>query len=237
MKILAIEGSATVASVAIYDDGAIIADYSIEYKKTHSQTLMPMIDTVLTVTETELEMIDAIAVAKGPGSFTGLRIAASTAKGLGMAMDKPIVGVSTLEAMAVAGSMCQGLICPMMDARRGNVYGAIFKCEDGRLTRISEDELISVEDLAIKLRGLNDDIIFVGDGTDTCREKLKGFLEGFAGRLTWASACFNRQRASYVAMLGAEYLKRGETVSAEDFLPDYLRASQAEREMAEKLGK
>lgn len=231
MKILALEGSAMVASVAILDDEKVIADYSTDYKKTHSQTLMTMIDAVLKMTDMDVTELDAIAVAKGPGSFTGIRIAASTAKGLGMALDKPVIGVSTLEAMAVGMELSGKVICPIIDARRQQVYAATFEYIDGKLVRLSEDELIVIDDLIAKLNASGREVIFLGDGVDTLGEMLKSNL---TCGCTFAPAAMNRQRASYVAIRAREYYLAGKYESALEFLPEYLKETQAERELKEK---
>ena len=133
MKILALDSSGIVASVAVVEDDTLLAEYTVNYKKTHSQTLLPMLDEIVKMTELELESIDAIAVAAGPGSFTGLRIGSATAKGLGLALKKPLVAVPTVDALAYNLYDAQGLICPIMDARRKQVYTGIYRFEEHQL--------------------------------------------------------------------------------------------------------
>ena len=151
MRILALDSSGLVASVAVVEDGAVddqvIAEYTVNYKKTHSQTLLPMLDEIVKMTELDLKTIDAIAVAKGPGSFTGLRIGSATAKGLGLALDKPLVGIPTVEALAYNLYDVNGLICPIMDARRKQVYTGIYRYEDHRLVTVKDQMAVGIEEL------------------------------------------------------------------------------------------
>lgn len=231
MKILAIEGSATVASVAICEDDVVIAEYTLNYKKTHSQTLMPMIDDVMRMTETKPEDIELIAVAKGPGSFTGLRIVAATAKGFAMAIDKPIVGVPTIDAMAMGYMDSDKLICPMLDARRGNVYSGIYEFENRNQKVLMNTDLIIVEELLDKLNDIGREVIFVGDCLENVKELIKGKLNV---DYTIAPELNNLPRASFVARLGKLYFEECKSIVAQDFLPDYFRESQAERELKNK---
>ena len=138
MRVLALDSSGIVASVAVVEDDTLVAEYTVNYKKTHSQTLLPMLDEIVKMTELDLKTIDAIAVAKGPGSFTGLRIGSATAKGLGLALDKPLVGIPTVEALAYNLYDVNGLICPIMDARRKQVYTGIYRYEDHRLVTVKD---------------------------------------------------------------------------------------------------
>ena len=141
MKILALDSSGIVASVAVVEDDTLLAEYTVNYKKTHSQTLLPMLDEIVKMTELELESVDAIAVAAGPGSFTGLRIGSATAKGLGLALKKPLVAVPTVDALAYNLYDAQGLICPIMDARRKQVYTGIYRFEEHQLMTLKEQYL------------------------------------------------------------------------------------------------
>ena len=152
MKILGLDSSGIVASVAVVEDDTMIAEYSVNYKKTHSQTLLPMLDEVAKMTELDLNTIDAIAVAGGPGSFTGLRIGSATAKGLGLALDKPLISVPTVEALAFNLYDVQGLICPIMDARRSQVYTGIYEFADGRFNILLENSAITFDEL-MELKG------------------------------------------------------------------------------------
>lgn len=231
MRILAIEGSSTVASVAICDDDVIIAEYTINYKKTHSQTLMPMIDAIMKMTEVSPESIDAIAVAQGPGSFTGLRIAAASAKGFAMAIGKPIIGVPTMDAMAVGHIDSTKLICPMLDARRTQVYTGLYEFENREPVRVLDTSVILVKELVEKLNALGREVVFLGDGIDNNKEYIENNINV---PYSYATAVNNIQRASYVALLAKKYYDEGKYVSADMYLPDYLKESQAERELKEK---
>lgn len=158
MRILALDSSGLVAGVAVLEsenekkDAQTIAEYTVNYKKTHSQTLLPMLDEIVKMTELDLDTIDAIAIASGPGSFTGLRIGSATAKGLGLALKKPLVEVPTLEGLAYNLCGTEGLICPIMDARRGQVYTGIYACADNELKVMEEQMAVPIEELAEKLK-------------------------------------------------------------------------------------
>lgn len=232
MKALGIESSGMVASVAIVEDDQLLAEYTVNYKKTHSQTLLPMLDEIVKMTESDLSDIDVIAISAGPGSFTGLRIGSATGKGLGLALNKPIVSVPSLEGMAMNLCMCEGLICPMMDARRKQVYSGIYQFTDGELKVVEEQKVVPVEELAEKLKQYQKPVIVLGDGADVNKELLKETLQG---QVRFAPAHLNRQRAGAVARLGIIYTQQGKAQEAKDHQPDYLHPSQAEREREERL--
>ena len=165
MRILAIESSAVTASVAILTDDVLTAEYTVNYKKTHSQTLLPMIDEICKMTETEPESFDLIAVSQGPGSFTGLRIGAATGKGIALALDKKMVAVPTLKAMAYNVSETDCLICPVMDARRQHLYTALYRLDkDGKPQEVLAQSLLSYEELIKLLNEKNEPVLFIGDG-------------------------------------------------------------------------
>ena len=233
MRIVAIDSSGLVASVAILENDSILATYSVNYKKTHSQTLLPMLQEIMQMTEFDKTTIDAIAVAKGPGSFTGLRIGSATAKGLGLALGKPIIEVPTVDALAYQ-LYGMSLICPMMDARRGQVYTGIYTFVNGEMQVIQEQCAISVEELAGRLKEecekYGKKVVLLGDGVPVYREKVQEILQG---QCEFAPASCNRQRAACVAVLGQSLAAAGKTVSSDDFAPEYLRMSQAERERME----
>ncbi len=234
MKILGLDSSGIVASVAVVEDDVLIAEYTVNYKKTHSQTLLPMLDEIVKMTELDLNSVDAIAVAAGPGSFTGLRIGSATAKGLGLALKKPLVAIPTVEGLAYNLYDTQGIICPIMDARRKQVYTGIYCFEDHRL-RVLEDQMaVPMEELISKLNKLGQPVTFLGDGVPVFREMIRQEL---AVPFVFAPAHVNKQRAAAVAALGLEYYREGKTQTAMEHIPDYLRVSQAERERAEKLKK
>lgn len=226
MKILGIESSSLVASAAIVTDDILTAEYTVNFKKTHSQTLLPMIDEIVRMTETELETIDAIAVSGGPGSFTGLRIGSATAKGLGLALKKPLIHIPTVDAMAWNLWGARGLVCPIMDAKRNQVYTGIYRMENG-LEAVKEQCAMDMGALAEELNRLGEPVIFLGDGVPVYKEIIE---ECVKVPVAFAPAHLNRQRAAAVAALGAIYFAEGKTETAAEHGPDYLRKSQAERE-------
>ena len=231
MKILALDSSGIVASVAVVEDDTLLAEYTVNYKKTHSQTLLPMLDEIVKMTELELESVDAIAVAAGPGSFTGLRIGSATAKGLGLALKKPLVAVPTVDALAYNLYDAQGLICPIMDARRKQVYTGIYRFEEHQLMTLKEQWAAPIEELLEELNQRGEMVTFLGDGVPVFRELI---AEKLQVPYSFAPAYMNRQRAAVVGSLGICYYREGKFETAAEHKPDYLRISQAERERAEK---
>ena len=230
MRILGIESSSLVASVAIVEDGVTMAEYTANFQKTHSQTLLPMIDAMVSLLDVDLSTIDAIAVSGGPGSFTGLRIGSATAKGLGLALNKPLIHVPTLDGTAYNMFGASGLICPIMDARRNQVYTGIYRFEK-EFQVVMEQDALDMNDLIDKLNAMGERVIFLGDGVPV-HEKL--IAEKLTVPYDIAPAHVNRQRAASVAALGAVYFAEGKTETAEEHGPDYLRKSQAEREREER---
>ena len=226
MKILAIESSSLVASAAIVQDDVLVAEYTVDYKKTHSQTLLPMIDEIVRMTETDLHTVDAIAVSGGPGSFTGLRIGGTTAKGLGLALDKPLIHVPTVDALAYNLYGCGKLICPIMDARRSQVYTGLYRFGDG-FEVIKKTDALAIDAVLGELKLRREQVVFLGDGVPVHREHI---IEVLGNQAEFAPASVSRQRAASVACLGAELYAAGQYESADEFTPDYLRMSQAERE-------
>ena len=222
MKILGIDSSGIVASVAVVENDDLIAEYTVNYKKTHSQTLLPMLDEIAKMTELDLNTVDAIAVAAGPGSFTGLRIGSATAKGLGLALKKPLVSVPTVEALAYNLYDTAGLICPIMDARRSQVYTGIYRFRDHRLETVEGQMAAPIAELLEKLNGY---------GVPVFRNIIE---ETLTVPFSFAPAHVNKQRAGAVAALGAVYYAEGRAQTAAEHVPDYLRVSQAERERAER---
>lgn len=231
MRILAMDSSGLVATVAILEDEEMIAEYTVNYKKTHSQTLLPMLDEIVKMTEFDLSTIDAIAIAGGPGSFTGLRIGAATAKGLGLALDKPLIHIPTVDGMAYCLFGQSGIICPIMDARRNQVYTGLYRFTEGQFQIIEEQMALSVQELIEKLNQYGEKVTFLGDGVPVYK---KQFEEGLTCDFAFAPAHLNRQRAAAVGVLGMKYYQEGKVESARDHRPEYLRLSQAERERAEK---
>lgn len=231
MKILGIESAALVASVAILDEDITIAEYTTNFKKTHSETLLPMLDEIIKMTGIDCSELSAIAVSGGPGSFTGLRIGAACAKGLGLALDLPLIHVPTLDAMALNIYSSDAIIVPIMDARRNQVYTGIYK-NDCNLEIIKESMAVAIDELFEILKDLDNKkeikkIIFLGDGVPVFREYIDKNLEIAHD---FAPANLNRQRASNIAMLGLKMFKEGKSLLSDDMRPEYLRKSQAERE-------
>ena len=227
MLILAFESTAKAASAALVRDGKLLSQYSQCSGLTHSRTLLPMGEDMLKNAELSLQDVDLIAVAHGPGSFTGVRIGVSMVKGLAWAADKPCVGVSTLEAMAWHGLAAGGLVCPVMDARRSQVYNALFRIEDGQPRRLTEDRPIALEELAEELRAYNESVFLIGDGAELSFRALaeKGIP------CVLAPENLRMQSAWGVAMAAQDKTPG----TADTLLPVYLRLSQAERERQERL--
>ncbi len=237
MRILALDSSGMVASVAVLDriqtDSKLLCEYSVNYKKTHSQTLLPMLDTVAQMTELDLATIDAIAVAAGPGSFTGLRIGGATAKGLGLSLDVPLIAIPTLEGLAYNLWGTDRLVCPILDARRDQVYTGIYEFRDGKLIVLEDQMAIGIEELGERLKGYDREVIFLGDGVPVFGTRLQEEIMKDRA-ISFAPENMNRQRAASVGALAFTYYEEGRTVSAADFVPEYLRPSQAERVRKER---
>lgn len=229
MRILGIESSSLVASVAVVTDDVLTAEYTVNFKKTHSQTLLPMIDEVARMLELDLKTVDAIAVSGGPGSFTGLRIGSATAKGLGLALDKPLIHVPTVDAMAYNLYGTSAVICPIMDARRNQVYTGLYTFrEEFRVIR--PQCAMDIRELIEELNEAAAQVIFLGDGVPVYKQVIEEMMT--VGH-SFAPAQSNCQRAASVAALGAVYYAEGRVESAMDHAPDYLRKAQAERELEE----
>lgn len=231
MKILGLDSSGLVAGVAVVEDGILLAEYTTDYKKTHSQTLLPMLEELTRMIELDLNTVDAIAIASGPGSFTGLRIGSATAKGLGLALNKPLVEVPTLEGLAWNLWGTGRLVCPLMDARRNQVYTAVYEFipqgEVFKLQTVMPQAPIDIVGLLEQLNEIGREVIFLGDGVpvyfDLIREHAKVSY-------SLAPASCNRQRAACIAALGAVYFAEGRIVGAGEHKPEYLRKSQAEQD-------
>lgn len=234
MKILGIDSSGLVASAAIADEKNIIAEFTVNNKQTHSQTLLPMIEKVVDMSGIELEQIDAIAIAAGPGSFTGLRIGSATAKGIGLALKKPVVSVPTLEGLAYRVSVFDGIICPIMDARRNQVYTGIYKMDKGNLVCLSEQKAVDIHEIMEELEKYDEKVIFLGDGVEVQRETIE---KEFKKEYCFAPIHLSKQGAAAVAVLGDIYFNQGKAEDAAEHKPIYLRKSQAEREREERLKK
>lgn len=245
MKILAIEASGQVCGTAVLEDDTLVADYNILYKKTHSQSLVPMMDEVKRMIDLDLETVDAIAVTKGPGSFTGIRIGAATAKGLALALNRLIIPVPTVESIAwnLCGTGSEQVICPIMDARRSQVYTGVYEsnqCTAAGCSRqtawqmltLKDQCVISIEEICAILNCIGSSVVFLGDGVPVYREKIAGLMRV---PYSFAPAHLSRQRAGSTAALAMQFWReKGDAclVNADDFRPDYLRLSQAERDRA-----
>jgi tRNA threonylcarbamoyladenosine biosynthesis protein TsaB len=237
MKLIALDSSGLVASVAILEDDILRAEYTVNYKKTHSQTLLPMLDEISKMVQLDVKDLDFIAVAAGPGSFTGLRIGSATAKGLGLALDIPIVEVPTLAGLAFNLFDAKGLVCPIMDARRKQVYNGIYRYENHKLITVTDQRPIAVADLAEELNSMDpaltqDGIIFLGDGVPVYRDLLDSLLKI---PHIYAPDSVNKQRAASVGSLAEIYYQEGKAIPADQHVPIYLRKSQAEREREARL--
>ena len=233
MTILAFETSAKAASVALFREGVLLGETYQNTGLTHSQTLLSMAESLMASCGVAAGDIDAVGVAAGPGSFTGVRIGVAAAKGFAWGREIPCVGVSTLAAMAVGLGAWQGYVCPVMDARRSQVYNALFRVDCGKYTRIREDRAISLRDLGEDVKNLSEPIFLVGDGSVLCYNTL---LETVPG-LVLPPEHRRHQRAAGVALEAARILETGERPSGAELVPNYLRLSQAERERLERMEK
>ena len=231
MKILALDSSGLVASVAVVENDNLLGEYTMNYKKTHTQTLLPMLDQVAGMMELDLNTIDVIAVSAGPGSFTGLRIGSATAKGLALALDKEIVSVPTVDAMAFNLWGTANQICPLMDARRNQTYTGLYEFEGDTFKTILPQCVVMIDEIIDIINESGRKTIFLGDGIDVFKEYI---AEHITVPYTFAPAMSNKQRAASVAVLGGRLYEEGKAEAAADHKPDYLRLSQAERERQEK---
>ena len=245
MKILAIEASGPVAGCALYEDGTLTAEYSVQYKKKHSQSLVPMLEEMKNMVDLDLSSVDFIAVTSGPGSFTGLRIGAATAKGLGLALEKPILPVPTVDSLACNIFGSDRLICPLMDARRQQVYTGIYQNTE-ELEVLVPQCVTALPEITQKLSelakergegagpGSAAEVIFLGDGVPVNEAALRELM---TVPYLIAPAHMNRQRAASTAVRAAQIFAEKGTealVNADDFRPEYLRVPQAEREHGDR---
>ena len=231
MLILAFETSAKAASVALLENDRLLAECYQNTGNTHSQTLMVMAEDLLKQCGKTAADVRAVAVAAGPGSFTGVRIGAAAAKGFAWGGELPCYGVSTLEAMALSLGAFDGYVCPVMDARRSQVYNALFLAEGGQLKRIREDRAISLQDLGEELKKLEKPVFLVGDGSNLCYNTLRDMVPG----LVLPPEHRMHQRAVGVGLIAARQIALGEPGDGAAMTPNYLRLSQAERERAERM--
>lgn len=242
MKILAIDSSGLMATVALLEDDLLLAEYSIQHKKTHSQMLMPMLEDIRQRIDLDLEQIDALAITSGPGSFTGLRIGSAMVQGLSYVLSIPIIPVSTLEALAYNAYGYGDLVCPIMDARRGQVYTGIYSFCDKKENRgvcggyslqiQREPSCMDIAELIQDINARNQKVMWIGDGIPAYREKIAASC---TVPYTYAPASMNRQRAASVGVAAFDLYQQGAYVTWKEYDLEYLRKPQAERERDEKL--
>mgnify|MGYP004521876101 FL=1 len=230
MKILGLDSSGLVASVAIVEGNDLKGEYTVNYKKTHSQTLLPMLDEVAKMIELDLNSVDAIAVSGGPGSFTGLRIGSATAKGLGLALNKPLIHIPTVDALAYNLVGHRDLVCPLMDARRNQTYTGLYRFNGNEMEIAEPQCAVGIDEIIEKINNIGQPVVFLGDGVAVFESYIR---ENCKVPFTFAPAHMNKQRAGAVAALGELYYEQGKTETAAEHKPDYLRLSQAERERLE----
>ena len=234
MKILAIESSGLVASVAMATETTLLAEYTVNFKKTHSQTLLPMVEEIVSMLGIELKELDAIAVAQGPGSFTGLRIGCATAKGLGLALNKPIIPVPTTQGIAANIYGVEGILCPLMDAKRNQVYTGLYRYNKEGFTIVEDQMAISIEEIIEKVNKLGESVTYLGDGVEVFASILS---EKTTVPFSFAPMHCSKQRAGALAMRAIQLYHAGIVQTAAEHEPNYLRLSQAERELKEKQKK
>ncbi len=231
MRVLGLDSSGLVASVALVEDDNMLAEYTVNYKKTHSQTLLPMLDEIAKMIELNLETIDAIAIAGGPGSFTGLRIGSATAKGLGLALKKPLIQIPTVDGLAYNLYGCRDVVCPLMDARRNQTYTGLYEFDSTGMHILEKQCAVGIDEIIKKINEVGRSITFLGDGVPVFRTYIE---ENCNVPFSFAPAHMNKQRAGAVAALGVVYYREGKVQTADEYHPDYLRLSQAERERQEQ---
>lgn len=231
MKILGLDSSGLVASVAVVEDSNMLAEYTVNYKKTHSQTLLPMLDEIVKMIELDMNTIDAIAIAGGPGSFTGLRIGSATAKGLGFALQKPLIQIPTVDGLAYNLCGCKDMVCPLMDARRSQTYTGLYEFEESGLIVLKSQCAVGIEEILDSINNMNRAVVFLGDGVPVFQSFIQ---EQCRVPFSFAPAHLNKQRAAAVAALALSYYEAGNIQTASEYRPEYLRLSQAERERLEQ---
>ena len=231
MKILAFESSARAAGVAVLSDGQLLGEMFLNSGLTHSRTLLQMAENLMTTCAMTTADVDAVAAAAGPGSFTGVRIGVAAAKGFAWGAQLPLYGVSTLEAMVRGAAMCDGVYCACMDARRAQVYNALFRVTGGALRRLCPDRAISIDDLYEDVKKVEKNVFLVGDGALLCYNTLLERLP----ELSLLPEHLRQQRAAGVALAAQAAMDAGQTADAAALSPNYLRLSQAERERNEKM--
>lgn len=237
MRVLALDSSGLTASVALVEDDTPIGEYSTNFHKTHSTTLLPMTDELFRMLGMDIAeaKLDAIAIAKGPGSFTGLRIGSATAKGLALALGLPVIPVSTIEGLAFNLWGSEGIVCPVMDARRGQTYTGLYKMNgfEGGMECILEPCAVDISEILEKINEQSLPVTFLGDGVPVFSDRIN---ENCKVHYRFAPASMNRQRAASIGCVAVSMAENDPSVmmDSDDFAPDYLRLSQAERERLER---
>lgn len=229
MKILALDSSAEICTVALCDDEKLICELTLNVGHTHSQTLLPCIEQLLSLSETKINDIDLLACTVGPGSFTGVRIGVATVKGLAFEHNIPCIGISSMDSLARNLSYCEGILCPVMDARREHVYNALYSCSGGIITRICQDRLISVDELDRELAKSDEKIYLSGDAYRMCTGNFK------SATIQHTPEGMRHSRGYSVAMCALDSFREGNAINHFELSPVYLRPSQAERERIEKM--
>ncbi len=230
MLIFGIDTCSQVATAALMDDTKLIAQTVINHDRTHSQKMMPQIETMFQQAERDVSEVDCFAAAVGPGSFTGVRIGVATAKAMAQALNKPCCGVSTLHALAFNNGLFSGIVCPILDARRNQVYNALFRGGE-KLDRLCEDRALALEDLLTELSAQPERVLFCGDGTLVFQQRI---LEVLGEKAQFAPRMQNLNLAAAVAELALD--KQAEHIPCGELIPQYVRLSQAERERLEQGG-
>lgn len=232
MIVLSIDSATECASCSIIKDDTLLGEINFNYKKQHSVILMPEIESLLKNTGLSINSIDGFVISKGPGSFTGLRIGIATVKGLSQGTKKPFIGVSSLDSLAYNVAYTDGIICPIIDALRENVYTALYRFEGENLIKIKDYFIVSIDDLITELNSMNEKVCFIGDAL----KKFKGKLQSSIKDVRFAPAHLNIVRSSSLGEVGLKLLKEGKSDNIYNFKPFYLRLSQAEREYINKNG-
>ncbi|SUY46694.1 universal bacterial protein YeaZ [Clostridium putrefaciens] len=230
MKVLSVDSSSSTASVAILEDNRLLGEINFNYKKQHSVLLLTMIDTLLNSISLDISEIDGFVISKGPGSFTGLRIGMATIKGLSFSSNKPFISVSSLDALARNIYGFPGIICPIMDALRDNVYTSLYTYENGSLIQIMDYTCLSIDELIINLKTYSKEVCFVGDAISLHKDKLISQLP----KVKFSPSDLSYIRAASLGIIGINKLRNGENDDINNSAPVYLRKSQAEREYDEK---
>lgn len=234
MLILALDSTALVGSVALCDNEKLISEITVNTGHTHSETLLPMVESLLKLCGYTVDDIDLFACTTGPGSFTGVRIGAATLKGLAYGRGKPCVGVSTPEALAYNSIMCNGLLCPVMNARRMQVYNALFSCQGQAMTRLCGDRALSITELGEELLSYNTPVYLTGDGAELVYRTLATDGSPLADKLVLQPERIRHQSGYSVAQVALSMYQNGQTTTDAALSPVYLRPSQAERERLAK---